>query len=640
MSLDDIEKRLYNMEEEPFEEEEDLDYSSFNSQIDSEPKQEVTQYYRKEESKKRPPPIDFYEKKKKKSNIWLYVVTFILFLGLIGEGFFLAQKVSSQKTGIQIDINTVDNIFLGEPFNVEISYKNNSANLLQNAVLTLTLPENIKIIGSEDENINVFKKDLGNIGTGVSNIEKFNLIAMGSPNRVDTIKATLQYNIIGFDSRFEKIKEQTIAIGGPMVDFNLAVPQKIVSGKEFSFKVNFINNSNAPLSNLKIQLYYPLGFNFSGADINPTDGNNVWIWKTLQPNERGEINIRGTIIGEKNSYYEIGVNINIIAANKTVSLEKKTAMVNILETPLDIAIYVNNSKDYVAKVDESLDYRIEYQNNTDMALNDVIIKAELEGQMFNLTDISTDGYFDSLKNQIIWNGGNVKNLKLLNKGDKGSVNFKVTTATNYPTRSLNDKNQTLKVKVTIDSPTVPQNSSVTSTTAVAESIVKVADQVNLESYALFRDAASGIVNKGSLPLKVGKTTNFTIHWKIINYNNDLENVTVKTILPQGVSYTGAIAGNYGDDAPQFNQRTGEIVWNIKNVDAFTGILSPAKELIFQIAVTPSSNQVGIAINLIGDTTLTATDKFTGQKMEAKYKAISSNLTSDPTVTKDEGIVNP
>jgi len=34
--------------------------------------------------------------------------------------------------------------------------------------------------------------------------------------------------------------------------------------------------------------------------------------------------------------------------------------------------------------------------------------------------------------------------------------------------------------------------------------------------------------------------------------------------------------------PQYNERTSELVWNIKDVPAFTGILLPAKELIFQI----------------------------------------------------------
>jgi hypothetical protein len=648
MSLDDIEKRLYKMKEgSPLEDEDEyLDYSSIlpleNEEEKTENeknKQEVPRYYSAKEETKKRPPIDFYEKKRK-SNAWLYIVAGVLFVGLIVEGFFLAQKVSTQKTGINIDINSPNNILLGEPFTLEVSYKNNSDNLLQNAQLLLSFPENIKIIGNEETNSYLFKKDLGNLGTGSSNIEKFYLVAMGTPNRIEKIRATLQYNIVGFDGRFEKSKEQTITIGGPVIDYNVSVPENIISGEEFSFKVNFTNNSDKPLSDLKIQLFYPLGFSFSSADINPNDGNNVWIWKNLQPKERAEINISGMIIGEKNSFYEMGVSMNLMAENKTIELEKKVAMLKILETPLNLSISLNNTKNYIAKNNESLEYRIDYENNTSIALNDVIIKAELEGDMFNFSSVSTNGYFDSLKKQIIWNGGTNNELKMLNKGDKGFVIFKINTINDYPTRNFNDENQTLKVKVTIDSPSVPPNSSLKSTTAVAELITKMAGKIDFKNYALFRDAESGIVNKGSLPLRVGKTTNFTIHWKIINYNNDLENIIVKTSLPQGISWTGVYNGNYDDIEPQYNERTGEIIWNIKNIEAFSGILLPAKELIFQIAVTPSSNQIGTLINLTKEITLTAKDTFTNQEINLEFRPINSELSSDPTVGKNEGIVNP
>ncbi|HOM33477.1 MAG TPA: hypothetical protein PK168_02760, partial [Candidatus Paceibacterota bacterium] len=117
MSLDDIEKRLYKMKEgSPLEDEDEyLDYSSIlpleNEEEKTENeknKQEVPHYYSPKEEPKKRPPIDFYEKKKK-SNVWLYIVAGVLFVGLIVEGFFLAQKVSTQKTGINIDINSTNN---------------------------------------------------------------------------------------------------------------------------------------------------------------------------------------------------------------------------------------------------------------------------------------------------------------------------------------------------------------------------------------------------------------------------------------------------------------------------------------------------------------------------------------------------
>jgi len=45
-----------------------------------------------------------------------------------------------------------------------------------------------------------------------------------------------------------------------------------------------------------------LGFNYTGASIEPVDGNNMWIWGMLNPQESAEIVIRGTIVGEAGSF--------------------------------------------------------------------------------------------------------------------------------------------------------------------------------------------------------------------------------------------------------------------------------------------------------------------------------------------------
>jgi len=638
MALKDIEERLYKMKEEsPLESEEETSFFEPPSSLKPEKPEETEppKFIKKEEPPKRP-PINFYQKSRRSSIIY-YIIIGILLLGLISEGYLLAHKLSTQKTGIQISINSTDNVLLGQAFPLDVVYSNDSANLLQNTTLIVELPDNIKILGDQ-ENTKIIRKELGDLGTGSNNIERLYLVAMGTANRVDTIKATLQYNIVGFNGRFEKSKIQTITIGGPIIDYSLSAPEKIVSGEEFSVKVKFTNNSNQPIPELRIQLFYPLGFNFTGADINPIDGNNVWIWNNLKEHESGEINIRGIIIGEVGSYYEMGVNVNLITQGQVISLDKKTTSLSILEAPLNLAVYVNNSKDYIARNSEQLEYRIDYQNNTDLALSEVIIRADLEGAMFNYQSLSTNGYFDSLKKEIIWNGGNTPELKLVDKGKSGSVSFKIYTTSDYPTRSFKDKEQTLKVKVSMESPTVPPKSSLKSTTAVAELTTKIMGRVDFQYYALFRDANSGIVNKGSLPLRVGKTTDFTIHWKILNYNNDISDITIKSVLPQGVKWNNTIAGNYGDLKPEFNERTNELVWRIKEIPAFSGILMPPYELIFQISATPSINQLGTYMKLLEETTFTATDKFTGQPINLTAGPITSELKSDPTVKQGEGTV--
>ena len=190
----------------------------------------------------------------------------------------------------------------------------------------------------------------------------------------------------------------------------------------------------------------------------------------------------------------------------------------------------------------------------------------------------------------------------------------------------------------MESPSVAPNTNLLKTTGVTEIISKIAGKADLISLAYFRDANSGIVNKGTLPLTVGKSTNFTIHWKVINYSNDLSNVVIRSVLPQGVAWTGQVAGNYGESAPKYNDRTGEVIWEIPKLPATTGIALPAREAIFQIAVTPSLNQVGNYINLLGKTTLSAKDDFVNSDINLTVEEIDSQLENDSTVKDGEGKV--
>jgi len=108
----------------------------------------------------------------------------------------------------------------------------------------------------------------------------------------------------------------------------------------------------------------------------------------------------------------------------------------------------------------------------------------------------------------------------------------------------------------------------------------------LKIISYFRDAASRLVNTGSLPLQVNRSTDFTIHWKIANSFNALKNVTVMTTLPTGVQFTGKVAGNYGVNPPSYNAQNRVVSWELPLIPAGSGVIARAYEAIFQIRVTP------------------------------------------------------
>lgn len=635
MSLKDIEKQLYGMGEETIEEED----------IFEEPiiEQEKTRW-RKPESQKSPrppvqipkrPPLNFYTPRKKPK--FLYFFLGLLALVLIVEGIILAQKYFSRDASISLSFSAPSEALVAAPFDFKVTYKNGSSNLLRDTTLIVELPKNIKSLSDASQDSFV-KRDLGDLGTESSNTQTFNLVALGDANRVVSFKVTLQYNLPGFSSRFEKSATQNLSINGAALTYNTVLPQNVISGEEFVYEIDYTNNTNQILIGLKLQTFYPLGFNFISASIDPAEGNNVWAIGELSPKDSGKILIKGNVLGQPGSFYEFGSQLSIAVQNQIVNLDKKTAGVTVQASPLKLAIFVNGAGDYIANLDETLEYRIDYQNNTPIGLEEVIIKAKLNSDLFDLSWVSTNGYFDSSYKQIIWNAGNTPALRLINRGESGSVDFKIKLKNSYPIKVLSDKNFVVTVQAQMESPSVPPATNLQKTMAVTEISSKVAGKANLLSFGFFRDAASGIVNKGSLPLHVGIGTNFTIHWKIINYSNDLSEVVVKTVLPQGVSWTNMVAGNYGDLAPTYNERTSEVTWRIPKLPATTGVVLPAREAIFQIAAIPSLNQVGNYMALLDTTEFSAKDDFTGQDIQFTVNPITSELSNDSTIKSGDGKV--
>ena len=203
---------------------------------------------------------------------------------------------------------------------------------------------------------------------------------------------------------------------------------------------------------------------------------------------------------------------------------------------------------------------------------------------------------------------------------------------------MSDKNFTLKAKATIESPTVPSFVQATKTFSLASLETKVAGQVFIDTKAYFRDAASGIVNKGPFPPRINQPTQYTIHWLITNYATDIQNVTLKAFLGPNVKFTGVVKSSAGTSVPLYNDRTQEMTWTLAKVPATAGVISKPIEAIFQVSATPSSSDLGTFMPLVQETSLTAVDEFTNLELTGNDLPVTTQLPDDTTVISGQGIV--
>jgi hypothetical protein len=195
---------------------------------------------------------------------------------------------------------------------------------------------------------------------------------------------------------------------------------------------------------------------------------------------------------------------------------------------------------------------------------------------------------------------------------------------------VSDKNFTLTIAAEISSPTVPEGTSADRTVSVANASNKVMGKTDIIAEALWRDAKAGILNTGPYPPKVNQPTQYTIHWKVVNYATDVSDIQVSAYLQAGVRFTGTVKSNIGT-SPVYDQNSGLITWNIPSLPATKGVISPPAEAIFQVEATPSSNQVNRDMPLMSETNLEAKDMFTGLQIQSKAPGVDTRIPTDTTV---------
>ncbi|MBI5421341.1 MAG: hypothetical protein HZA35_03490 [Parcubacteria group bacterium] len=567
----------------------------------------------------------------KKIALWVFVVA------ILGGGVaaFLVNYFSTKALAVEVQIP--ERVSAGKPFDVDFVYTNGTRTILQDARVSIELPDGVFLVDDPGRTKLQLTKTVGDLGVGSSGDVAFSVIALGEQGSVKEFKLVLNYKLNGLRSRYEKELNKQTAIGEPALQVDLVLPNKVQSDEQFNFEIHYTNTLDTPLEDAWIKMESPLGFSIklSKPELAST---NFWKLGTLQPNETGLIFISGVVTGQGRDVFRFTTTGGVTLKKQDIAIARKEGQTSVVETPFALVVTPEGSQGAIIKPGDSVQYKIAYKNSSGSPLNDVIIKATLVGSIIQIDKISSEGFIDPRDNTITWTAAQVPALKVLGVNEEGSVRFSVPTPREYPIRSSQDKNFTIKVGAEINSLSIPAYLQTQKSLGKASYETKVSGNIEVETSAFFRDAKSGMINRGPFPPRANEPTNYTIHWKIKNYAVNSNTIVVRSTLPPNAVFTGKISGNYGVNAPEYNSRTQEIVWKIPHVDANQGIISPSYEAIFQVTMTPTIFNKGSEAKLLERTVIEADDEFTGVHLSNVGKELTTLLPDDKTIGQREGIV--
>lgn len=526
-------------------------------------------------------------------------------------GFWLWQRNSTSKEDLKLELLASDKAVMGQEITYTVKWKNNGDVALENAIVIFEYPENS--LPSQGALLRATKQ-LEDIYPGQEDSLAFKVRLFGAEGDIKEAKVMLSYKPRNLNARYEAETSATTIISLVPLNFDLDLPSRIESNQQFTFALNYFSNSDYPLSDLKIEIEYPQGFEFAEA-IPASLGDNEWRVPLLNKTQGGRISVKGTLRGELQELKTIRATIGTWKDGKFTLLKESLKGVEITKPEIRISQLIQGKETNAVSPGDTLHYAIFFRNVSERDLENLFLIVGLEGKSFDVSTLRAEnGKFQKGDNSVVWEARDVAKLRLLGQGEEGKVEFWVAL------QNIQGKNLVARDKVLLSE-------------ARAEFEVKVSSNLSIDQTAYFQDEVFG--NSGPLPPTVGNKTTYTVIWKVQNSSNEVKNSKVKATLPQGVELTGRL---FPENASlTFDSQSREIVWSAGDLAAGTGLSSPPASVAFQIALTPNSSQRGTAPQILGQALITGDDTWTLQSLSSSDVPLDTTLPDD-SASQEKGVV--
>lgn len=530
-----------------------------------------------------------------------------LFLALGLAGFWYWQRNPYSKEILKLEILGSNEAVVSEEVEYTVKYKNNGNVRLEEPRLIFEFPEYTLLPEGESRRKEIGPEELGDIYPGEEKTIQVRGRLFGKEGELKTAKAWLSYQPKNLEARYESETSFTTAIRAIPLTFNFDLPSRIEADRDLKFSLNYFSSLDYPLSNLGVRIEYPGGFEFLESAPKGME-KTEWEIPLLNKAEGGRIEIKGRLAGQIGEQKIFKASFGIWQEDEFILLKETTKGVEITRPQIFVFQQINGSEQYVANSGDLLHYEIFFRNIGKEPFTDLFLVARLEGKGFDFESVKTNlGKFNQGDKSIVWDWRDVSELRFLDQGEEGKVEFWINLKGWMPADS-GDKNPLLKNFVLISK-------------TEEEFETKMASNLTISQNGSFQDEVFG--NSGPVPPKAGETTTYTIIWLAKNYYNDVRNVKVKAVLPPDVKLTGRIFPEEQASKFTFDSQSREIVWAVGNLEAGAGILNSPPNIAFQIALTPESEK-GV-FPLVREAVVTGEDQWTGTGVQGKSSAINSGL---------------
>lgn len=551
-----------------------------------------------------------------------------------------------QTKQLVVEIRTPKEITSGDVVTYEINYRNESKVTWNNAEISFTLPRGFLFRTSEPAPSATGKQYVLPVGTvqpGQAGIVKVEGQLLGEQNTSALSRAELFITPENFPSgRFSKAIDNTIIIAGLPFEVAIDAPKDAGNGDRLVATLQMRNTGTTALKNvyLKVKAEGQASFAVDDPAFSPDFSvpDARWLIANIEPLQTVTRNLVLYADGRPGEQRKLEIEAGVIEQNETFIQRTISHVVTITSAQLAVEqLFNDKSGNVIAMAGEAVTAKIKYQNIGTTGLKDVRVTTQLEGIAFDPASLKLPaGAYDPKTRTITWTAATVPDLRLVQPQQSGEITFTFTIlpTDNFPKTGDDLKNYVLVSTATIDSTDEALSGRKEGPISSDRLVLSVKSDPILQIDSFYDDGRLGIKSTGPLPPTTGQQTTYTIRVRAGSTLNDTGELSITTVLPDGVQYMDKVYKTAGEI--RFNDRTGEVSWLIPLIASGVGRIKPAEEFYFQVAITPGENQRGEDIDLLNKATFEGIDEFVDQAITKSLT--EQDLPSTEKASPGQGIV--
>jgi hypothetical protein len=585
-----------------------------------------------------PPPPPKAPKKGFPLAVWFLIIAVLFFLAALGVAatLFILGTRSVSNNNITITVQGPASIASGTAVPLTITVTNHNPAAISNTDITLTFPDGTRSADDVTQPLVRYTNSLGTIAAGGNDTQTVQAVLFGSANQTVTIPVTFEYHTANSDALFTKEQDYTFTITSAPLAITVNTVSSIATGQPLGIAVAVRSNATTVLNNIAVVATYPPGFT-PNSSANATTSNSYFNIGTLQPGQEKDFTIEGTLSGTDNTQLAFDFTVGTAATDGTptlgVAYASQEAQVTLEKPFLATSLSLNNANTnpIIVSAGQPISGVISWVNSVSSAITNGVVTIQLSGNALNPSSVTTpDGFYNSSSQTLSFDGQSEPSLATLNAGDAGTGSFTLYTLTGNALNTLRMPTIMLTVSV------AGQHSGNGTTETIHNTLtqkIELATNLVLTSSVVHKNGP--FPNTGAQPPVVGQPTTYTVLWGVTNNLNAVGGATVTAIVPTYVTFTGQVTPS--DGSLTYNATTHAVTWKIGNIPAGT-VGASALQAAFQVSLTPSATQAQTSPILIGNQTLTGTDRFTNTQVGNTADALDIETPTDPGYNNTFGTV--